>query len=135
VTVRPLVLVADDDPDILALVSLTLERDGYEVAQARNGEEALRIASQQTLHLAVLDLMMPGIDGYEVTRRLREADPDGDLPILVLSAFAEDKQAALALAAGADAYIRKPFSPRELLGRAGSLVLARRPRSRFAAQS
>jgi DNA-binding response OmpR family regulator len=134
VTVRPLVLVADDDPDILALVSLTLERDGYEVAQARNGEEALRIASQQTLHLAVLDLMMPGIDGYEVTRRLREADPGGDLPILVLSAFAEDKQAALALAAGADAYIRKPFSPRELLGRAGSLILARRPRSRLAAR-
>jgi DNA-binding response OmpR family regulator len=134
VTVRPLVLVADDDPDILALISLTLERDGYEVAQARNGEEALRIASEHTLHLAVLDLMMPGIDGYEVTRRLREADPGGDLPILVLSAFAEDKQAALALAAGADAYIRKPFSPRELLGRAGSLILARRPRSRFAAR-
>ncbi len=129
------ILVADDDPDILALVSLTLERDGYEVAQARNGEEALRIASERTLHLAVLDLMMPGLDGYEVTRRLREADPGGDLPILVLSAFAEDKQAALALAAGADAYIRKPFSPRELLGRAGSLILARRPRSRLAAQS
>jgi two-component system, OmpR family, phosphate regulon response regulator PhoB len=124
-TVRPLALVADDDPDILELVSLTLERDGYEVARARNGEEALRIASERTLHLAVLDLMMPGADGYEVTRRLREGDPGRELPILVLSAFAEDKQAARALAAGADAYIRKPFSPRELLARAGSLVLAR----------
>jgi DNA-binding response OmpR family regulator len=133
-TVRPLVLVADDDPDILELVSLTLERDGYEVAQARNGEDALRIASERTLHLAVLDLMMPGMDGYEVTRRLRKADPARDVPILVLSAFAEDKQAAPALAAGADAYIRKPFSPRELLARAGSLVLAHRPRSRQAAQ-
>ena len=133
-TVKPVVLIVDDDPDILELVSLTLERDGYEVAQARNGEEALRIASERTLHLAVLDLMMPGIDGYEVTRRLRVNDPDGTLPILILSAFAEDRQAALALAAGADAYMRKPFSPRELLAAAGSLILERRPRSRLAAQ-
>jgi DNA-binding response OmpR family regulator len=134
VTVRPVVLIADDDPDILELVSLTLERDGYDVAQARNGEEALRIAAERRLHLAVLDLMMPGIDGYEVTRRLRANDPDGTLPILILSAFAEDRQAALALAAGADAYMRKPFSPRELLATAGSLILQRRPRSRLAAQ-
>jgi DNA-binding response OmpR family regulator len=134
-TVRPVVLIVDDDPDILELVSLTLERDGYEVAQARNGEEALRIASERRLHLAVLDLMMPGIDGYEVTRRLRVNDPDGTLPILILSAFAEDRQAALALAAGADAYMRKPFSPRELLAAAGSLILQRRPRSRLAAQA
>jgi DNA-binding response OmpR family regulator len=133
-TVRPVVLIVDDDPDILELVSLTLERDGYEVAQARNGEEALRIASERRLHLAVLDLMMPGIDGYEVTRRLRVNDPDGTLPILILSAFAEDRQAALALAAGADAYMRKPFSPRELLAAAGSLILQRRPRSRLATQ-
>jgi DNA-binding response OmpR family regulator len=134
VTVRPVVLIADDDPDILELVSLTLERDGYDVAQARNGEEALRIAAERRLHLAVLDLMMPGIDGYEVTRRLRANDPDGTLPVLILSAFAEDRQAALALAAGADAYMRKPFSPRELLAAAGSLILQRRPRSRLAAQ-
>lgn len=133
-TIRPLVLIADDDPDILELVSLTLERDGYEVAVARNGEEALRIASERHIHLAVLDLMMPGIDGYEVTRRLRAGAREHRLPILILSAFAEDRQAAQALAAGADAYMRKPFSPRELLAKAGSLVLDRRPRSRLAAQ-
>jgi two-component system phosphate regulon response regulator PhoB len=132
VTIRPLVLIADDDPDILELVSLTLERDGYAVAQARNGEEALRIASERHIHLAVLDLMMPGIDGYEVTRRLRTGARENRLPILILSAFAEDRQAALALAAGADAYMRKPFSPRELLAKAGSLILDRRPRSRLA---
>jgi DNA-binding response OmpR family regulator len=134
VTVRPLVLVADDDADILELVSLTLKRDGYEVAQATNGEEALRIASERTIHLAVLDLMMPGIDGYEVTRRLRAADDEHRLPILILSAFAEDSQTALALDAGADAYMRKPFSPRDLLAKTGSLILERRPRSRLAAQ-
>jgi two-component system phosphate regulon response regulator PhoB len=134
VTIRPLVLIADDDPDILELVSLTLERDGYEVAQARNGEEALRIASERHVHLAVLDLMMPGIDGYEVTRRLRARARENRLPILILSAFAEDRQAAEALAAGADAYMRKPFSPRDLLAKAGSLILDRRPRSRLATQ-
>jgi DNA-binding response OmpR family regulator len=133
VTSRPLVLIADDDRDILELVSLTLEGDGYDVLQARNGEEALRIAAERTLHLAVLDLMMPVVDGYEVTRRLR-ADGHSQLPILVLSAFAEDRQAALALAAGADAYMRKPFSPRELLAKAGSMILERRPRSRLAAE-
>jgi DNA-binding response OmpR family regulator len=130
--VRPLVLIADDDPDILELVSLTLERDGYEVAQARNGEEALRIAAERQVHLAVLDLMMPGIDGPEVTRRLRAAKNGRRVPILILSAFAEDRQAALALAAGADAYMRKPFSPRELLAEARSLILDRRPHSRLA---
>lgn len=131
-SVRPTVLIADDDPDILELVALTLERDGYDVVPARNGEEALRIAGERTLHLAVLDLMMPGMDGYEVTRRLRATAREHRLPILVLSAFAEDRPAALALAAGADAYMRKPFSPRELLARAGSMILERRPRSRLA---
>jgi DNA-binding response OmpR family regulator len=128
----PLVLIADDDPDILELVTLTLERDGYEVVQARNGEEALRLAAEREPHLAVLDLMMPGIDGCEVTRRLRAAETERTLPILILSAFAEDRQAALALEAGADAYMRKPFSPRDLLAKAGSMILARRPRSRLA---
>ena len=108
-TIRPLVLIADDDPDILELVSLTLERDGYDVAQARNGEEALRIASERQIHLAVLDLMMPGIDGYEVTRRLRAGTTDDRLPILILSAFAEDRQAAQALAVGADGRPGRPF--------------------------
>ncbi len=134
-SVRPVVLVADDDRDILELVALTLERDGYEVATAHNGEEALRIASERTLHLAILDLMMPGIDGYEVTRRLREAVRTDRLPILILSAFADDRQAALALAVGADSYMRKPFSPRELLSRAGAMILERRPRNRAAAQA
>jgi DNA-binding response OmpR family regulator len=133
VSVTPVVLIADDDRDILELVALTLERDGYVVEQAQNGEEALRIAAGRKLHLAILDLMMPGIDGYEVTRRLRVAEGDDHLPILILSAFAEDRQAAQALAAGADAYMRKPFSPRELLAKAGSLVLEHRPRSRAAA--
>jgi DNA-binding response OmpR family regulator len=131
-TLLPVVLIADDDPDILELVALTLERDGYEVVQARSGEEALRLADEREPHLAVLDLMMPGMDGCEVTRRLRAAENERRLPILILSAFAEDRQAARALDAGADAYMRKPFSPRDLLAKAGSMILDQRPRSRLA---
>jgi DNA-binding response OmpR family regulator len=132
VTLLPVVLIADDDPDILELVALTLERDGYEVLQARSGEEALRLADEREPHLAVLDLMMPGMDGCEVTRRLRAAESERRLPILILSAFAEARQAARALDAGADAYMKKPFSPRELLAKAGSMILDQRPRSRLA---
>ncbi len=130
---RPLALVADDDPDILMLVALTLERDGYEVVTARDGRAALEAAQDRIPHLAVLDLMMPGIDGCEVTRQLRDAAATAEIPVMILTAFAEDTQAERALAAGADAYMKKPFSPRDLLAKTASLVLERRPRSRFAA--
>ena len=128
----PLALIADDDPDILMLIALTLERDGYEVVTATNGLDALESALDRVPHLVVLDLMMPGIDGCEVTRRLRAEEATRDVPILIVTAFAEEAQAAMALAAGADAYVRKPFSPRDLLAKTASLVLERRPRSRLA---
>ncbi len=129
---RPLALIADDDPDILLLISLTLERDGYEVMTAANGLAAFQSALDRVPHLVVLDLMMPGIDGCEVTRRLREEEATRNVPILILTAFAEESQTANALAAGADAYMRKPFSPRQLLAKTASLLLERRPRSRLA---
>jgi len=129
---RPLALIADDDADILMLISLTLERDGYEVVTAKNGLAALQSASDRVPHLVVLDLMMPGIDGCEVTRRLRAHEATRDVPIMIVTAFAEESQAAKALAAGADAYLRKPFAPRDLLAKTASLLLERRPRSRLA---
>lgn len=129
---RPLALIADDDPDILMLISLTLERDGYEVVTATDGLAAFRAALDRVPHLVVLDLMMPGIDGCEVTRRLRAEKTTRNVPIMIVTAFAEDSQAAMALEAGADAYMKKPFSPRELLAKTASLLLERRPRSRLA---
>ena len=129
---RPLALIADDDPDILLLISLTLERDGYEVVVANDGAGALESVRDRVPHLVVLDMMMPGIDGCEVARRLRAAEATKDVPIMILTALAEESQAARAVAAGADAYMRKPFSPRELLAKTASLVLERRPRSRLA---
>jgi DNA-binding response OmpR family regulator len=109
-----LILVADDDEDILALVSLRLRRLGYRVAEARDGEEALAEVARERPALVILDLMMPRVDGYGVIRRLR-ADPEtASLPVVVLSARARSADAAAGLEAGADVYLSKPFRAEEL---------------------
>ena len=112
--VRPLVLVADDDPDILALVRFRLERDGYEVLSAPDGETALDLALARTPDLAVLDVMMPRLDGYEVTRRLREHGPTTGIPIILLTARVQEPDLERGFEAGADDYVTKPFSPQAL---------------------
>lgn len=113
-TGSPLILVADDDEDILALVTLRLRRLGYRVAQATDGEAALEQVAQERPALAVLDLMMPRVDGYEVIRRLRADPGTASLPVLLLSARARSADAAAGLDAGADAYLSKPFRAEEL---------------------
>jgi DNA-binding response OmpR family regulator len=123
---RALILVADDDPDILELVSVTLEREGYEILLASNGEEALELARQRLPDLAVLDVMMPRLDGCEVTHFIRTIDATSGMPVILLSAFAEETQAARGLAAGADAYVKKPFSPRALSAQVAALLAAPR---------
>jgi DNA-binding response OmpR family regulator len=123
---RPVILVADDDPDILELVSVTLEREGYEILLASNGEEALEVARRQLPDLAVLDVMMPRLDGCEVTHFIRSIDATCEMPVILLSAFAEETQAARGLAAGADAYVKKPFSPRALSAQVATLLAAPR---------
>ena len=112
--VRPLVLVADDDPDILALVRFRLERDGYEVLSAPDGETALDLALARTPDLAVLDVMMPRLDGYELTRRLREHGPTTGIPIILLTARVQEPDLERGFEAGADGYVTKPFSPQAL---------------------
>ena len=109
-----LVLVADDDPDILALVRFRLERDGYEVLSAPDGETALDLALARTPDLALLDVMMPRLDGYEVTRRLREHGPTTTIPIILLTARVQEPDAECGFEAGADDYVTKPFSPQAL---------------------
>jgi DNA-binding response OmpR family regulator len=111
---RPLVLVADDDPDILALVRFRLERDGYEVLSAPDGETALDLAMARTPDLAVLDVMMPRLDGYEVTRKLREHGPTTTIPIILLTARVQEPDLERGFEAGADDYVTKPFSPQAL---------------------
>ncbi|HET8811049.1 MAG TPA: response regulator [Gaiella sp.] len=121
----PLVLVADDDPDILDLVRYRLERSGYEVATATDGAEAVRLAGELAPALAVLDVMMPSLDGLEATRRLRDDPATADIPVILLTAKAQDADVQEGFLAGADDYIRKPFSPRELSARVQA-VLGRR---------
>ena len=122
---QPLILVADDDPDILALVSFRLERAGYAVVQALNGEEAVQVALARRPDLAVLDVMMPRIDGYEATRRLREHEETSRMPIILLTARVQEEDIARGFDAGADDYVKKPFSPQELGSRVQA-VLGRR---------
>jgi len=121
----PLVLVADDDPDILDLVRYRLERSGYEVATARDGLEAVRLAGELAPSLAVLDVMMPSLNGFEVTRRLREDPATREIPVILLTARAQESDVQEGFDPGADDYIRKPFSPRELSARVQA-VLGRR---------
>jgi DNA-binding response OmpR family regulator len=119
---RPLVLVADDDEDILALVSLQLERGNIDVIQARNGEEALALAEERQPDLAVLDVMMPGLNGYEVVKRLRATEQAGTMPMILLTARAGGGDASYGYQVGADDYIKKPFSPAELRERVEALL-------------
>jgi DNA-binding response OmpR family regulator len=119
---RPLVLAADDDEDILGLVSFRLERSGYTVVQARDGEAALELAVKELPDLAVLDVMMPKLDGFEVTRRLRADAATSRMPIILLTARAQDADVQRGFEAGADDYIRKPFSPDELRARVQAIL-------------
>jgi DNA-binding response OmpR family regulator len=119
---RKLVLVADDDPDILDLVTFRLDRAGYEVVQARDGQEALDTALARAPDLCVLDVMMPRLDGYEVTRRLREAESTRSVPVILLTARAQESDVERGFDVGATDYMRKPFSPQELRARVEALL-------------
>jgi DNA-binding response OmpR family regulator len=119
---RPVVLVADDDPDILELVRFWLERAGYEVVQARNGEEALQVATENPPDVAVLDVMMPKLSGYDVTRQLREQDGTCDIPVILLTAQVQEADVALGFESGANDYLKKPFSPEELRARVQAML-------------
>ena len=118
------VLAADDNEDILALVAFRLERAGYRVLQARDGDEALRMALERHPDVAILDLMMPRLDGYEVTRRIRSADDESTrrMPVMLLTARAQEADVSRGFEAGADDYLRKPFSPQELLARVQAIL-------------
>jgi DNA-binding response OmpR family regulator len=119
---RPVVLAADDDEDILGLVAFRLERSGYTVIQARDGEEALALAMMELPDLAVLDVMMPKLDGFELTRRLRAEEATSRMPIILLTARAQDADVQRGFEAGADDYLRKPFSPNELRARVQAIL-------------
>ncbi len=111
------ILVADDETEIRDVLRLYLEKEGYEVVEAADGPEALRLLKQEKIDLAILDIMMPGLDGYRVLRNIRE---ESNLPVLMLSAKGSDSDKILGLDLGADDYITKPFVPLEAVARVKS---------------
>jgi DNA-binding response OmpR family regulator len=116
------VLVADDDEDILLLVTTRLRRDGFDVVSARDGDEALALALEHRPAVAVLDIGMPGLDGMEVLARIRSHEELRATRVLLLTAKAQESDVRRGYAAGADAYVRKPFSPAELSAKVRELV-------------
>jgi DNA-binding response OmpR family regulator len=112
---KPRVLIVDDEANIVLSLEFLLVRQGYEVAVARSGEEALDMAARAAPDLVVLDLMLPGIDGYEVCRRLREAPATAATKIVLLTARGREAERVRGLEEGADVYLTKPFSTRELI--------------------
>ena len=122
-TDTPLVLCADDDEDILSLVSLRLRRAGFEVATAADGEQALQIARERQPVLAVLDVMMPKQTGYEVLAELRGDETLRGMKVILLSARVQEGDVARGMDAGADAYLAKPFKAQDLVSKVQELLL------------
>lgn len=116
------ILIVDDDVSVLRLLELLLNQAGYQVISAGTGEEALRLAQREPPDLAILDVMLPGMDGYAVCRRLRQTSATALMPILMLTAQAETRDKLAGFDAGADDYLTKPFAPPELVLRVRSLL-------------
>jgi DNA-binding response OmpR family regulator len=114
---KPVVLVADDEEDIRVLVSFRLDRDGWDVVTASDGREALDLILERRPDIAVLDVRMPKLTGIEVLEQVRADDTVGDTPVILLSAGVQEDSIARGLEAGANEYMKKPFSPDELAAR------------------
>ena len=122
---RKRILIADDEPNIVAAVEFLLQRSGHDVHVARNGEEALRLVEELSPDLVLLDVMMPVKSGYEVCKRMRERADWRHIKIIMLSAKGRDAEVAKGLSVGADLYITKPFSTRDLMSKINELLRER----------
>lgn len=120
------ILVVEDEADILEVIRHNLSREGYEVLASRDGEEGFRLARKEAPDLVVLDLMLPGLDGVEICRRLKADPVTRAIPVVMVTAKGEESDVVLGLGVGADDYVPKPFRPRELLARVKA-VLRRGP--------
>jgi DNA-binding response OmpR family regulator len=128
---RGSVLVVDDEPTITDVVSRYLERAGYDTRSAADGAAALELAGQARPDLVVLDLMLPGMDGLEVMRRLRTAGNGHRVPVILLTAKGEPADRVIGLRLGADDYVAKPFSPAELVARVDAVLRRVDPEPQF----
>lgn len=124
---RAKVVIIEDEPDIIEVMSYNLTREGFLVSASRNGVDGLSLVRNQSPTLVLLDLMLPGIDGLSICQQLKSDPITRDIPIIIVSAKGEESDVVIGLGIGADDYIAKPFSPRELLARVKA-VLRRSPR-------
>lgn len=122
---RKKVLVVDDERDLVHIVAFNLRREQYDVLTAYDGESAIEIARRDPPDLVILDLMLPGINGLEVCRRLRQEPRTAQTPIVMLTAKGEETDAVIGLSQGADDYIRKPFGVKELMARCAAHLRAK----------
>ena len=122
------ILAVDDDPDILKLLQYNLEKEGFSVITAANGQEALRLVRSQPPQAIILDLMLPEVDGLEVYRQIKRDESLSQVPILMLTAKGEEMDRVVGFELGADDYIVKPFSPRELVLRVKAILKRSSPR-------
>jgi len=116
------ILVVDDERDIRDMLSYNLSKEGFSVMTSPDGNEALAILAKHPVALVILDIMMPGIDGFEVTRRIRAKKETADLPVIFLTAKSAEVDQLLGLELGADDYVQKPVSPRILVARVKSIL-------------
>ena len=116
------ILIVEDEPEIRELLAFTLSREGYDVLEAETAEAALVKMDSRMPDLAVVDWMLPGMDGVELARRIRRDEVGSDLPIIMLTARGDEPDKLKSFASGVDDYITKPFSPRELLARVKALL-------------
>ena len=116
------ILVLEDEPDILGMVQYNLERAGFEVCTAEDGETGLELVRSESPSLLILDLMLPGIDGLDVCKSLKSDAATKDLPVLMLTARKDEVDRIIGLELGADDYVVKPFSPRELILRVRAIL-------------
>ena len=121
------ILIADDEPNQLELMAFNLEQSGFSIFKASNGLAALNLIDEHSPDLIILDWMMPTLSGIEVCRKLRSRSETKNIPIIILSARSEDTDKSFGLDTGADDYISKPFSPKELISRVKALLRRSKP--------
>ncbi|MGC9196409.1 MAG: response regulator [Syntrophobacteraceae bacterium] len=119
---RSKILVVEDDPDIAQLLALTIKKAGFEVSLSENGNDAVGLIRRHPPDLVILDLMLPGMDGFEICREIKREPRTAEVPVLILTARGEEIDRIIGLELGADDYVVKPFSPRELLLRVRAIL-------------